>query len=173
MRKQLTRLRRRCLYHFTDSRNIISIRARQGLLSLARLEELDVDDIQYGGNQWSHDADRHCGVDRYVHLCFARDHPMEFCARQEGRILNTCWLEIDLNILEVEGVRYTTGVANRAGMPLLTKIEALDQIDFVGLYDWLDFAVEGNRERKLEARKAQILIPELVPIQSIINIQEF
>ena len=75
----------RAFIHFIDRRNLPSIRQR-GLLSTQKLREMGINIPAPGGNEWSMDADRHSGMDAYVHLCFKMDHPMEYCAINEGRI---------------------------------------------------------------------------------------
>jgi len=57
----------KCLFHFTDLRNLSSI-AEQGLLRLAELRRRSVCVVAPGGNPWSHDADTRLGLDKYVHL---------------------------------------------------------------------------------------------------------
>ena len=71
-------------YHFTDTRNLPSIRAH-GLLSMRELRQRGIV-VTPGGNDWSLDADQRSGMDGYVHLCFFKGHPMEWLATQDGRI---------------------------------------------------------------------------------------
>ncbi|OUE39109.1 hypothetical protein BZY95_17175 [Billgrantia desiderata SP1] len=80
------------LYHFTDTRNLPSIREQGGLLRLAEMKRRSVNGAVFGGNQWSHDADVARGLDGYVHLCFLSEHPMEWCAKNDGRILDSVFL---------------------------------------------------------------------------------
>src|SRR5207248_10665715 len=49
------------LFHFTDSRNLGSIRDRGGLYSKAKLDEMGIK-VYTGGNQWSLDADKIFGM---------------------------------------------------------------------------------------------------------------
>lgn len=163
----------RHLYHFTDKSNIESIINCGGLLSLVALKEKGLNNVKHGGNQLSHYADSLKGVDRYVHLCFRDTHPMKYVASNEGRISNPCWLEINLSILGVEGVLYSSDVSNKSGVRLLPPDEAKKEIDLEGLYDFLDFHEEGNQARKNNARKSEILIPNIVPIDKILNIELF
>src|SRR5580698_6201424 len=95
------------LYHFTDRTNAASIRKLGGLYSLAALREMGVEIQAPGGNDWSHDADVIKGLDQFVHLCFRPNHPMEYVARQDGRIANPVYLQIHPDILRIEGVMFT------------------------------------------------------------------
>ncbi|NDY55736.1 DUF4433 domain-containing protein [Desulfovibrio sulfodismutans] len=161
------------VYHFTDKSNIDSIINLGGLYSLSTIKQNNICDVCFGGNQWSHDADTRIGLDTYVHLCFLKDHPMEFRARQEGRINTTCWLEISIDVLQLPGVMYTNDVSNKTGVLALTNVQAKEIIDLFGIYERLDFSIEENKIRKNQAKKSEILVPTHVPLQLIKNIHVF
>jgi hypothetical protein len=67
-------------YHFTDRRNLSLIWDLDGLWSTTKLNEMAVK-FYPGGNQHSLVADEMFGIDRYVHLCFKSNHPMEYLAK--------------------------------------------------------------------------------------------
>lgn len=92
-------------FHFTDTRNLPSIR-QHGLLSMRKLREKEIL-VAPGGNDWSLTADRHSGMDRYVHLCFFREHPMEWLATQDGRINDSRFLKIKPGVLQTPGALIT------------------------------------------------------------------
>jgi RNA:NAD 2'-phosphotransferase (TPT1/KptA family) len=100
-----------CFYHFTDTRNLPSIR-NHGLLSTRKLEELGIEIAAPGGNDWSRDADRMKGMDAFVHLCLMRNHGMEHGARHDGRIKESIFLQIEPQVLRLPGVKVTLDVAN-------------------------------------------------------------
>jgi hypothetical protein len=156
------------LWHFTDTTNIPSIK-KNGLLSLSALKASKITPSAPGGNKWSHDADERSGLDAYVHLAFSKDHPMLHAAQQDGRINAATWIKICSSILSNPNIRYTKEVANQAGAALLENDEAKAQIDLEGIYKFLPFNAEGNKERKLAARKSQILIPHAVPVDYILG----
>ena len=81
------------LYHFTDRRNLGSIRKHGGLYCLAELVRLGIKVPAPGGNDWSHAEDKRRGLDGFVHLCFRENQPMEYRAKQEGRIGDSFFLE--------------------------------------------------------------------------------
>src|SRR5260370_4560046 len=66
------------LYHFTDRQNLPLIQKLGGLYPPSQLEARGIQIPAPGGNQWSRDADKMSGMDRYVHLCFRPNHPMEY-----------------------------------------------------------------------------------------------
>ena len=118
-----------------------------------------------GGNQWSFDADAMFGMDKYVHLCFRGNHPMEHMAVVEKRIEASTFLYVDGKIIRENGVLYTPGVANSAGMTKYTIEEARDMIDYEVLYtrtNWSDPAIQARLQA---AEKAEILVPDHVAMK--------
>jgi len=157
------------IWHFTDKSNLDSIQQNNGLLSWGELQRRGISVPTPGGNQWSHDADKGNGVDNYVHLAFLDDHPMLFCAKQDGRIATPIWLKINSSVLLGDGVRFSSEVSNKAGVQTLTAVEATEQIDFEVLFtrtDWRDPAIQARRRTAL---KSEILVPWTVPLNMIID----
>lgn len=116
------------------------------------------------------DADVQKGMGNYVHLCFRSKHPMEYAARQDGRITDTVFLQIDSSVMQFEGVRFTDDVANKAGVESVAIADAQALIDFEILYtakDWKDPAV---RARLAQAEKYEVLVPHVIPLAYIRNI---
>jgi len=153
------------LYHFTDRRNLTLIWDLDGLWSTAKLKEMGVE-FYPGGNQHSLDADEMVGMDQYVHLCFKSNHPMEYLAKQDGRIEKTLWIYIEdaASVRKMDGVLFCPGVSNKSGMETCSIKEAGKKIDVVALYDYLDWSVRENYERRLAAEKCEILVPEHLPL---------
>jgi hypothetical protein len=140
----------KCFYHFTDERNTQSIRASGGLLSRRELEERKIAVVAPGGNEWSRTADDAAGLDKYVHLCFMHDHPMEYRARQEGRIQNSRFLQISPEVLATDDLRVTLEVSNKRGASLLSLDEAFSQLDHEVLYgrtDWKNPEVQKRLQQ--------------------------
>ena len=158
------------LYHFTDRRNLTSIREVGGLYSLVKLKEMGVEIAAPGGNDWSHEADADKGLDRFVHLCFRNVHPMEFVARQEGRIADSIFLHVHPAVLEADGVMFTRDVSNKKGVTLHSLEEAKDMIDFEVLYTRTDWRDPKINERLLQAEKCEILVPDFISLELIRNL---
>ena len=153
----------RYLYHFTDRRNLASIKETGGLYSTARLREMRIDAFHPGGNEISLEADHRFGMDRFVHLCFNTNHPLEYLARQDGRIQRTAWLYVNPSVLTLPGVMFTPGVSNRAGIGPVPILDAIEMIDFEVLYartDWSDAAIYSRRQA---AERCEILVPNTIP----------
>ncbi len=155
------------LFHFTDTRNIALIRELGGLWSTAKLREKGVRDFQPGGNEHSLEADKMFGMDEYVHLCFKSNHPMEHLATQDGRIKKTQWIYIEdpASVFKIDGVLYSPGVSNKSGIETCPIEQARDKIDYVALYEYLDWNVSENYQRRLAAEKCEILVPDHLPLK--------
>lgn len=158
-------------YHFTDRRNLAKIRELEGLFSLVELTNRSVKIPRPGGNDWSHDADAMKGVDQYVHLCFRPTHPMEFRAREDGRIEQSIFLQVHPAVLDIDGVCFAPDVSNKAGVEIHPIRDALKQqlIDFEVLYTRTDWSDPAIQERLQQAEKAELLIPKHVPMKYIRN----
>lgn len=160
----IQRFQPKCFYHFTDLRNIPSIR-KYGLLSLVELAKQGIEGYYPGGNDWSHDADSFKGLDHFVHLCLHYRHPMEFIAREKGRINNTVFLPVSLDILGLDGVRFTEGVSNKTGVCLLHPEKAYSDLDFEVLYSNLDYGNSCIKKRLDIAVKYELLVPNHIPLE--------
>ena len=158
------------LYHFTDRRNLPLIRQHGGLYPLAKLRKKKIEVPAPGGNDWSRDADGMKGMDEYVHLCFRNTHPMEYVARQAGRIEDTIFLQIHADVLLWDGVKFTADVSNKSGVEIHTMDEARKIIDFEVLYtrtDWTDTEIQ---RRLQQSEKYEILVPKKIPLDLIRNL---
>jgi hypothetical protein len=153
-----------CVFHFTDARNIPLIRQHGGLFSLAELRRRGIEPAATGGNDWSHEADARVGMDEYVHLCLFNEHPMEFRARQDGRIRSSKFLQIQPAVLHCDGIRFTQDVSNKAGVRLLTLEEAAQTLDFSVVYDRTDWRDPKIQERRQLAKKYELLVPSHIPL---------
>lgn len=160
----------RNLFHFTDRRNLPSIREHGGLYSYALLKEMGIDIPAPGGNDWSHEADAYKSMDRFVHLCFRPTHPMEYVARVDGRIVSSIFLSVHTDVLKIDGVRFTEGVSNKADVETHSVEEAMDIIDFDMLYGgWKDWNDPDVQAKLRQVEKYEVLVPDHVPLKLILN----
>ncbi|MBZ9973950.1 DarT ssDNA thymidine ADP-ribosyltransferase family protein [Mesorhizobium sp. BR-1-1-10] len=158
------------LYHFTDRSNLPLIRELGGLYPIAELEQKVIKVPAPGGNQVSRDADAKNGMGKYVHLCFLETHPMEYVARQDGRIKNSIFLRIHPSVLQFKGVQFTPGVSNKNGVEAVPIDQSDALIDWEVLYtrmEWKDPEIYLRRQR---AEKCEVLVPCLIPLNLIGNI---
>ncbi len=158
------------LYHFTDRRNLPLIKEMGGLFPIALLDQKNIKVPAPGGNEWSRDADAPKGMGNYVHLCFRSTHPMEYVARQDGRITDSIFLQIHPSVMQFEGVRFTNDVANKAGVESIPIAEAEAQVDFEVLYTRTDWRDQAIKARLSNAEKYEVLVPHVIPLAYIRNI---
>jgi hypothetical protein len=159
------------LYHFTDVTNLPGIRERGGIYATARLREMGVQ-FKPGGNDWSLEQDTRFGMDEFVHLCWATGHPMEYRIRQRDNTFRPRYLEIDRLILYEPGVVFSPGVANAVDMETFTVQEAVDgdMIDYDAFYGNIGSLREPEPQaRRQKAERAEILVPDFVPLRFIRN----
>jgi hypothetical protein len=159
----------KCLYHFTDRRNLPSI-SNVGLLSMRQMRERGLVPAVTGGNEWSLTADVGCGMDAYVHLCLLAEHPMEWRAREDNRIRDSIFLRINPEIMRRAGVMITNQVSNKSGVVPQTPDEILGNLDLEVIYGRTDWKLPEIRERRNSAKLYEILIPDEIPIDMILNI---
>lgn len=145
------------------------IRKLGGIYPLATLREMNMDIPAPGGNEWSHDADAMTGMDQYVHLCLQPQHPMEFRARQDGRIVHSVFLAIQPEIILWDGVRFSPDVSNKSGVVHYLLHDALDRIDYEVLFTWMDWTNPSIQQRRQQAEKSEILVPQMIPLELILN----
>lgn len=157
------------LYHFCDASNIESIRQHGGIYSAVECERRGIVIPVPGGDAESQKSDRANGTDRDVHLSFTTGHPMAYRAAERGQIQRVVWVHIKPQVLEIPGVRFTAGLANTRGIPFYTIQEACDGnlIDFQALYGGLDWRTSDGQGRRQAVEKYEILVPTVVPIDSI------
>ncbi len=164
--------RLRDLYHFTDTRNLPSIREHGGLFPLAELRRRGISIRAPGGSELSHRLDTERGLDEYVHLCFRAQHPMEHVARQDGRIAESVFLRIDARVAAWPDVRFASGIAYSTGFEIHAMDEAFKLIDFEVLYRYTDWRDSDIQERLKRATKYELLVPRKIPIALIRNIPD-
>lgn len=158
------------LYHFTDRRNLPLIRQLGGLYPLAELERRGVEIPAPGSDATSRQVDRRRELHKYVHLCFKSNHPMEYVARQEGRIGDTIFLQVHPSVIQWEGVKFAPVMANTSGITIYTMEEARDMIDFDVLYTRTNWSEPQVQQRLQAAEKCEILIPKTIPLHLIRNL---
>jgi hypothetical protein len=157
---------RKYFFHFTNHRKIPLIR-ETGLVSMRNQRQRKRTAIAPGGNDWSLDADKRCCMDAFVYLCFFSEHPMEWSAKQEGRIEKSVFLKNSPLVLNIAGTLIVDTVSNRADAQPKPAEEMISQLDLEVIYtrpDWKDPAVQ---ERLKIAKKYEILVPDLIPLELI------
>ena len=152
----------KAFFHFTDIRNIPSIKER-GLLP-----KRDLDDLSIGftavSNGWSQDADLYRGLDAFVHLCFRDNHPMAFARQGCNTIV---FLTISCNVMFYDNVLFTNDISNKRGVELFSIDEFENKIDCEVLFHQTDWRNRQIHERLTKAEKSEILIPRPISVEEI------
>jgi hypothetical protein len=150
------------VYHFTDRSNLQTIE-RYGLQSLRNIENLNIPVQHFGAERLSHQLDRERGLDGYVHLSFIQDHPMYYIAKKRGSIIKPVWLEIDISVLFEYDTLFCDGVANSSSSHLFRINEVVNNIDLETM------VYSRNFDTRKEARKAEIMVCNYIPIEKVIG----
>lgn len=158
------KLKGKSLFHFTDSRNVPSIKTH-GLLSLAELRRRELAPAAFGGNELSHALDVQRGIDEYVHLSFTPSHPMIHACRQDGRIESVTQLKVSPEVILSYGVRYTLDIANKNDVPILKARDVVETMDFDAIYQWLDWRTQEGKARRKAVERYEVLVPKLVGLK--------
>lgn len=157
-------------YHFTDKSNINSIIANRGLWSWAICEDKNIIVNRPGGSSFSHLLDSKEGLDQYVRMSVCRNHPMMFDALSDGRINDPIVLEIDTDILYINGNLFSDRNANRKDAEIGCAFEHFSKIHFLTALKSSQFNVEENERVYYQA---EILVKDYIPLHYILNISDF
>lgn len=90
----------RYLYHFTDIRNIPSIKRHGGLFSWYYCKNNNISIPCQGGDYDSRELDKKYGLQDYVRLSFCDDHPMAYRLQQSGSDIKVLRIKIDVALLK-------------------------------------------------------------------------
>jgi hypothetical protein len=119
-------------YHFTDKKNLESIRAL-GLLCTRELRRLGIfDKAVTGGDATSLASDARNGVAQYVCLCFTTSHPMCYRARERG--VDPVYLSINPDIIKEASVMITDAPSNQNGVVPKAASAGLDNLHLDTIY---------------------------------------
>eukprot|EP00929_Paragymnodinium_shiwhaense_P107928 TRINITY_DN74277_c0_g1_i1.p1 TRINITY_DN74277_c0_g1~~TRINITY_DN74277_c0_g1_i1.p1 ORF type:complete len:944 (-),score=119.29 TRINITY_DN74277_c0_g1_i1:30-2861(-) len=158
-----------CFYHFTDKRNLQSIR-EHGLCPWSYLDSIDVPRPAWGGSDASREIDVTKGLQEYVHLSFCRDHPMRATAVQDGRIKDCVLLQIDPVVASWTETRFSDRNANspqcREGETLVDLLRV--RFDLVRLPNKASVPLE--EERPLYS--AEVMVKHNIPMRLITIIDD-
>lgn len=154
----------RCFYHFTDRKNLVSIKKHGGLLSWGYCKDNDITIPNPGGDTLSRQLDCRYNLQNYVRVSFCNDHPMAFRCYQGGG---------DLVLLKI-----STEIATFKDT-IFCDMNATDNAHSKGLDydDLLNVDIRATREHYLKKddpdfkpHQAEVMINTFIPIRFILNI---
>lgn len=153
------------LWHFTDHRNVASIRAL-GLLRTTELRRRGIGTVM-GGDEASLSIDAHKGFDGYVRLGFLRNHPMTHVAITAGRIEQVRHLRVSPKVMLTPGTLISDRVATANEAIIKPSDQMIEALDFEVMYKRTDWKNPEIQTRRRAAEKLEILIPSDVPSEHI------
>lgn len=154
----------RFFFHFTDKRNLKSIKENGGLFSWKFCEDHNLRIINPGGDATSRILDTKHHLEDYVRLSFCTDHPMAWRLKQSGSELVLLRIKVD--------VAWFQGT-------LFSDINATDNHHHHGptLDDLKRIDINATRMRYLpntsdffKSHQAEVLVKTHVPLEYIDNI---
>lgn len=117
-----------CLYHFTSTDNVDSIR-KNGICSAKYLHDKGIN-VSYASSGGSREIDIRKGKADYVHLSYERKNPMLYIALKEGRLANYVIYEISTDVLFLKETLFTHCNAAKNGVKFSDDINYMLQIPF-------------------------------------------
>lgn len=160
----------RYLYHFTDRRNIPSIKRHGGLFSWQYCDTHGITIPSPGGIGFGRDLDQRYGLEDYVRLSFCKEHPMKYIAMKDGRIQNPVVLLIDIEVAYLKGTLFSDMNATKTGHKTGGALNDLSKIRF----DIVKLPNHFNLEEPEKSfYQAEILVKTFVPKRYIVNLDKF
>lgn len=151
------------LYHYTDERNLYSIMINKGLLSLNQLNKLGISFTR--GSETSELPD-------YVRLSYVSRHPLRYVSENEGRILKSRILEIDLKAAILINSMYTN--VNAARTSREPKVKYGDDIQFLrseihyGVFNKSYFHLSESDQAYYQA---EVMVKDKIDLDLILNLK--
>ena len=162
----------RYLYHFTDRRNIPSIKRHGGLLSWNYCEKHKIDIPNPGGGNLSRNLDEMRNLQDYVRLSFTTEHPMMYVAMKDGRISNPVILRIDPSVVYLQHTMYADmNATTTKRTPNIGKsLEDFKKIHFSTVKAHKHFDLDENERPYFQA---EVMVMTFIPKKYIINLDTF
>lgn len=163
------------LYHFTDARNISSIKKNGGLYSWYYC---DINRISIPFPGGSFDSRKNDSINRrndFVRLAFNTSHPMLYIAKNDGRIDEYFWLRINREVAYFQFTEFSdkNAAAFRSYTPNIgCDLRYLENIrfDILKKGEIIKHFNLSNEEKSFN--QAEVLIKTWVPLKYIENIND-
>lgn len=158
------------LYHFTDRANIQSIIDNGGIYSWQSCQENGIAVKRPGGDATSHSIDSYKGLGKYVRLCFTRNHPMMYVAKNDGRISDPVVLRIDLSVADLPGALFSDVNAARNSATVASGLSGAINIHVSTVRQPDHFNLTAEEKPYYQA---EVLVYDKVPLGCIKNIDYY
>lgn len=154
-------------YHFTSRKNLASIREHGGLYSWLYLTKHEIPIPVQGGGELSRGLDRYNGIADYVHLSFCESHPMAYHHKQAGEDLVI--LKISTQVALLDDTKFSNMNAVDSKCQCEQGLKGLKLVNF----DATKEKYLTNDDPLFKFKQAEILVKTHVPLEYILNIDEF
>ena len=156
-----------CLYHFTNRKNIGSIK-QHGICSIDRLNQLGIQ-VHYSSTLKSREIDKYKKMSNYVHLGYEKKHPMLFVALAEGRLCEYALLMVSPVMLLLKSTIFTDINAASSNARFSADINFFLNLPFSTFHNkpYLQLTPE---EKKFY--QAEVLVEQQIEIDNILNISD-
>lgn len=154
-------------YHFTNRKNIASIKRHGGLFSWYYLETHGIalnNDEEYN---LSRRLDCIHNLEDYVHLSFCDDHPMKYRREEKGD--DMVLLKISLEVATFETTAFSNMNATDNNESHGIEFSDLEKVNFMAVYA---HNLKGTSPY-FKPHQAEVLVKTHVPLKYILNINEF
>lgn len=154
----------RYFYHFTDDRNILSIKRRGGLLSWYYCQEHHIDIPCPGGDYGSRELDKKYELQDYVRLSFCDDHPMKHRLEQSGSEMRV--LKIKIDVAFIKDTQFSDMNATDKRHTHGKQLRHLQMVDF----DATKKHFLRKDDPKFKPHQAEVMVKTFIPLKYIENI---
>jgi len=158
------------LYHFTDSSNLASIKKNRGLYSWIYCELNDIQIIKPGGDDLSRKLDKKYNLQDYVRLSFNKNNPMLQIAKNEGRIQDPVFLEIDPEVIYLKDTQFSDMNATKTGHSQGDNLEYFMKINFEVVTKQRYLNISPDLQKFYQA---EVMVKRFIPLEYITNINDF
>lgn len=154
----------KCLYHFTDVRNIPSIKRHGGLLSWYYCHTHGIVIPCQGGDSDSMNLDEKYGLEDYVRLSFCDDHPMAYRLKKSGS--NIVVLRVSIDVALLKDTQFSDMNAADKRHTHGKRLEHLQMVDF----DATKMHYLRNDDPNFKPHQAEVMVKTFIPLKYIENI---
>lgn len=150
------------LYHFTDRRNLQSIKDRGGLFSWKYCVDNNIEIPFPGGGEESRSLDLRHGLSDYVRLSFCTEHPMAYVLRSIKNY-DIIILRVKIDVVGLEGTLFSDINATDNNHHHGGTIEDLKRINL----DATQQEYVGRSSEFFKQHQAEVMVKTFIPLEYI------
>ena len=156
------------LYHFTDIRNITSIKKHGGLLSWHYCKTHNIIIPSPGGNEGSRNLDKRYKLEDYVRLSFCTDHPMQYRLELDGCMM--VLLKIKIDVAWFKDTQFSDKNATDSSHKHGGNLDDLRGVNFAATQRTY---ISRNDPAAFKLHQAEVMVRTFIPKEYIINLDDF